>query len=230
MGMQTNNSTPHKADTYDQQIYKTIPYYNCFHYETIQLVQTLALPPKRWLDTGCGTGTLVEQASSILPSTKFIMADPSESMLKQAREKLSHLQNRVSFMEAAGTEMLRGSMEEPVDVITAIQAHHYLSREGRRQATETCFYLLNQGGLYITFENIRPMTVEGTALGKTAWANFQIEQGKTPEAAAEHMKRFDKEYFPITIAEHIQLMKDVGFRTVEMLWYSKMQAGFYGTK
>lgn len=228
--MQNNNFTAHKAEAYDDQISKTIPYYHCFHQEAINIIQALEAPPKRWLDTGCGTGTLVEKALPLFPTTEFIMADPSEQMLMQARLKLAVSQGRITFTNPVGSGGLGEEIDKPVDVITAIQAHHYLSQEGRRQATERCFHLLNQGGLFITFENIRPMTVTGTSLGKTAWANFQIEQGKTPEAAALHLKRFDTEYFPITIEEHLQLLKDIGFGTVEMLWYSKMQAGFYGIK
>lgn len=225
-----DNKTPHQAGDYDLQIKKTIPFYEFFHEETIRLVQSLESSPKRWLDTGCGTGTLVAKALSSFPDTRFILADPSESMLLQAKAKLIGANRPIVFIESTGSEDLRGKVHERVDVITAISAHHYLSREGRRQAVEACFELLNPGGLFITFENIRPLTSDGITLGQRSWAGFQVDQGKTPEAAAQHMKRFDTEYFPITILEHLQLLKDAGFKSVEMLWYSRMQAGFFAIK
>jgi tRNA (cmo5U34)-methyltransferase len=44
------------------------------------------------------------------------------------------------------------------------------------------------------------------------------------------MERFDTAYFPITVDEHLQLLKACGFETAELFWYSYMQAGFYGIK
>ncbi|MGD0231966.1 MAG: hypothetical protein ABSC19_16690 [Syntrophorhabdales bacterium] len=46
----------------------------------------------------------------------------------------------------------------------------------------------------------------------------------------EHRSRFGKSYFPITIAEHLELLRATGFSTVEIFWLSHMQAGFYAIK
>jgi len=45
-----------------------------------------------------------------------------------------------------------------------------------------------------------------------------------------HLKRFNVEYFPINIEEHLSLLRKSGFSVVEMFWYSYMQAGFYCIK
>ena len=121
-------------------------------------------------------------------------------------------------------------MDEQPDVITAIQCHHYLSREGRAKATGVCYNLLKEGGVYVTFENIRPLTEEGIIIGKRYWGNFQLTYGRTEEEIKEHLERFDTEYFPITVEEHLKLLRETGFRTVELFWYSYMQAGFYCIK
>jgi tRNA (cmo5U34)-methyltransferase len=38
------------------------------------------------------------------------------------------------------------------------------------------------------------------------------------------------EYFPITIEEHLSLLREIGFEVIELLWFSYMQAGFYCQK
>ena len=100
----------------------------------------------------------------------------------------------------------------------------------RLAATRKCYELLKPGGLYITFENIRPLTAAGTEIGKTNWKNFQIAAGKTADEAENHIQRFGVEYFPITVEEHLALLRGCGFKVVELLWYSYMQAGFYCIK
>lgn len=225
-----NNLSGHSSMDYDSQIYDTIPYYESFHTETLNLIKTISKEPEIWLDTGCGTGTLVQKALETFDTTKFILADPSYEMLKLAKQKLSqNMNNRVIFLEPAETGEISLTDEKP-DVITAIQAHHYLSFEGRVEATEMCHDLLDENGLYVTFENIRPSTQEGVEIAKEYWKNFQISKGRSMEMVESHLKRFDTEYFPITVDEHKSLLKETGFKMFEVFWISYMQAGFYAIK
>ena len=70
----SDNSTPHPAIIYDTHVRKTIPYYDAFQQQTINLIKAMKLQPKTWLDTGCGTGTLVQKAIADFPDTKFVLA------------------------------------------------------------------------------------------------------------------------------------------------------------
>jgi tRNA (cmo5U34)-methyltransferase len=182
-----------------------------------------------WLDTGCGTGTIVRAALDIFPHTRFLMADPSEKMLEQAKRKLG-VQDRVRFLRPSGTQDLKGLVTERPDVITAIQCHHYLIREERKKAVRTCFDLLADGGVYVTFENVRPLTNAGVVIGKRNWGRYQKAMGKSEAEVDAHLARFDREYFPITVGEHLHLYREAGFGTVELFWCSYMQAGFYCIK
>jgi tRNA (cmo5U34)-methyltransferase len=226
-----DNTTPHSSSAYDQQIRATIPYYDNFHRETINLVRAAVPEPESWLDTGCGTGSLIQSAVSAFPVTTFYLADPSPEMLAEAKKKLlPQYGSRVRFLEAAPTQNLISSENPTFDVVTAIQAHHYLDEAGRENATRNVFNLLKPGGLYVTFENIRPATEEGIAIGKSNWGNFQQAAGKSPEAVINHLQRFGVEYLPITVEAHLRLLREAGFKTVEIFWLSYMQAGFYGVK
>lgn len=220
---------PHLPGDYDVQINRTIPYYKQFIEETINLLLSLDRPPALWLDTGCGTGTLVRTALDIFPSTRFLLADPSDKMLEQARGKLDG-QDRVRFLRPSGSQDLMDQVTERPDVITAIQCHHYLSKDERRKAVGTCFDILPDGGTYITFENVRPMTSVGLRTGKSNWGRYQRQMGKSEAETDAHLARFDQEYFPITVGEHLELYREVGFRAVELFWFSYMQAGFYCVK
>jgi tRNA (cmo5U34)-methyltransferase len=226
----SDNSTPHLASKYDAQIRNTIPYYDNFHAETIHFIKAMGMSPKLWLDTGCGTASLVEHAFDLFQETTFILADPSPEMIDQAKNKLHNKaeDGRIRFLDPVSTDNL--SLKSKFDVITAIQSHHYLSKAKREEATMTCYGLLKNKGLYITFENIRPSSKKGIENAKKYWSAFQFSKGKGTEAVKDHMKRFDSEYFPITIEDHLKLLKTCGFQTVELFWYSYMQAGFYCIK
>ncbi len=225
-----DNTTPHAAVEYESQVRKTIPYYDAFHLETLHLVAALLQPPARWLDTGCGTGTLAVKAGSLFPGTTFLLADPSEEMLRLADANCRAAGIAYEILGPYGTQQLPADYAGSLDVVTAIQAHHYLAPDERLRATRVCYDLLTPGGCYITFENIRPGSDAGLEIGKRNWQNFQLAAGRDPATVAQHLQRFGVNFFPITVEEHLRLLRAGGFRVVEMLWYSYLQAGFYACK
>ncbi len=226
-----NSSPPHLASEYDAQVRSTIPYYDSFHDETIKLLKSMRLQPRIWLDTGCGTGTFAKKALLVFPNTSFILADPSREMLTIAKQKLKIevAARKVKFLNPVPTQDL-GGYKDRFDVITAIQSHHYLMPLDREKASYTCFDMLRTGGVYVTFENVRPMTRKGLYIGKEYWKQFQAENGKNKGAVQKHLERFDTEFFPITPEDHLLLLRRIGFSVVEFLWFSYMQAGFYCIK
>lgn len=224
-----NNASAHRAADYDTVIEATIPYHGSFLQEALRFTRANLPAPSLWLDTGCGTGTLVEQAVKTFPATRFVLADPSEAMLEQARLKLGATGGRVWFLPPSGSERLNVG-ERRFDVVTAIQCHHYLDANGRRAAVATCHRALRGGGLFIAFENIRPSPPPATGFAMKYWKAYQLEMGRAPEVVEAQLARFDREYFPITVDAHLELLREVGFETVGLLWYSYMQAGVFGLK
>ncbi len=222
-----DNKTSQSAQKYDCNIGKTIPYYQCLHDETINLVRTITSAPQSWLDTGCGTGTLISQAIDCFTEAHFVLADPAEAMLKIAQEKF-YLNERMKFV-AAGTEELN-YLAESFNVITAILSHHYLDFQTRQRATENCYRMLRNGGIYITFESILPTTERGTKIGLERWKDAQLKNGKSLEAVEKHLERFGSELLPISIENHLGILRNSGFSAVEIFWLSGMQAGFYAIK
>lgn len=222
-----DNTTAHKSTEYDEKIVSTIPFYDLFHQTVTQLVLSMNKSPDKWLDTGCGTGNLYVNAKAIFPNTQFALADPSEKMLEEAKNKVEANKNLVFVLQ--DSEGLNYE-DNTFDVITAIQCHHYLNQSLRFQAIKNCFRMLRPEGIFITYENIKPLSKEGLSIGLKRWEDYQIRYGKTSMEAKQHIERYGKEYFPISIIQHIQLLNNIGFNSVEILWASYMQAGFYAIK
>jgi tRNA (cmo5U34)-methyltransferase len=115
-------------------------------------------------------------------------------------------------------------------VITAVLSHHYLHKPQRREATQICHQLLDESGVFVTVENITAGTDEAISLALERWKRFQIEHGRSKSVAEEHAKRFNSEYFPISVEEHISLLRETGFKFANLFWMSQMQAAFYAIK
>jgi len=233
--MPNDNASAHPAHAYDAEVRKVIPFYDAIQSETLDSVRSIAGEPACWVDTGAGTGALVERAMPQFSRTRFVVADPSEAMLGQARQRFAGLgaaaEGRVTVLQLVASDGL--PQVEPrlrAQVVTAIMCHHYLEPDARRAAVRGCFEILEPGGVLVVFENVESESARGRELGLRRWGEFQIRQGRLPEAVGQHIARFGTELKPVRIAEHLALLRETGFGVAEVLWRAHMQAGFYAVK
>ena len=225
--MPKNNMSAYNSDEYDGKVRFTLPYYNEFHNQVTDIVSTINKDNIKWLDTGCGTGTLAcKVIETVEKNIDFTLCDISTDMLEIAQGKLKGHKN-VTFRNVPSQNL---DYKDEFDVVSAVQSHHYLSVEERKKAVLKCFDALVDGGAFIVFENIKfaDKVIDDTALKR--WGNFMIKNGRTEEHVQKHMARRGTEIFPITVKEHLSLLKECGFRSVDLVWLSYMQAGFIGIK
>ncbi|MGN0491206.1 class I SAM-dependent methyltransferase [Ruminococcus sp.] len=221
-----DNLSSYTSNDYDSRINSVLPYYAEFHNQILDLAECLGLSRINWLDTGCGTGNLAQKVLKKFDTVDLTLCDPSEAMLEKSKDKLKEYKN-VKYVNLASQQL---GFDNEFDIVTAVQAHHYLDRNQRANATKKCFDALKDGGVYITFENISLSCNECDELGMRRWKKYLLEHGKSEEEAESHIKRRGTEVFPVTIEEHISLLKKTGFKAVEILWMSYMQAGFWAIK
>lgn len=216
------------AAEYDEKILKTLPYYKEFIQQSINVVKAFHGDKKlSWLDVGCGTGTLAEKALKEISVEKFVLDDINEKMLSLAKERLRDTQADISYVQIPSENL---NYKEEFNVVTSIQVHHYLTQEERKQATFNCYNALKKDGLYITFENYTPFSADGVQNGLERWRAYQMSQGRTLSEVEQHLKRFGVDYYPINVIEHIELIKEAGFRSVEIFWLTYMQVGLWAKK
>lgn len=222
--MTNDNTTSHHAHEYDKGIRQTIPFHSEFHAQAIDIIRQKGAVTSL-LDIGCGTGSFEQKLLAEFPRIQITAIDPSEKMLAEAQKKTAGAS--VTYLRAASEDL---QCEDRFDVVTAIQSHHYLHEEQRRQATANVLRALHEGGLYISFENVIPNSERLKAFELERWKRFQIRAGKTEDAAAAHIQRCGVNYFPITVEQHVHLLEEAGFTDVLVFWRSYMQMGVMGFK
>lgn len=222
--MNNDNTSPLNAKEYDSKISKTIPYYNEFATQVFSLVKRMNYKNISWMDLGCGTGSMAKYASNYFSVDQWVLVDPSENMLDQAR--LHNLKN----VEYICTTSDKIEFTAEFDVITAIQSHHYMKKAEREEATCRIYKALKENGIYISFENVIPESEDLREFELKRWGNYQLSQGKSSQEVEAHMARCGVNYLPITVKEHINVLKKAGFVKVNVFWKSYMQMGIYGVK
>lgn len=212
-------------EKYDRGIVATLPYYEEYFEQIVDIVHTVFHIPIAWLDIGCGTGKMANIAVKNLQVKNMVCCDNSPQMLKIAKEHICS--SKVDFLE---TSIQNLEYNSDFDVITAILITHYLEYEDRVTSIRNCYNALKKNGLFFTVENFAPVNDVFKTLYMERWKNYQYKNGKSEEECQSHMLRYNTEYFPITITEQIRVLQKCGFKNVEIFWCSYMQVGILGIK
>jgi len=219
-----DNTTAHKADEYEAEVHKTIPFHDEILKTAIDVVLAAKPEVKRWLDTGCGPGKLVELARARAPrGVEYVLADPSAAMLAIAKARHPGLVG----WQSPSADLPES---EPFDAITAVLCHHYLDAEARMRSVERCRDRLAPGGVLVVFENVRAETDAGHALQRKRWGDYQRSMGRDDAGVVQQQAREGTAFFPIRVSEHLELFARLGFATVEIVWRAYGQAGFFAQR
>lgn len=212
-------------EAYDRDIAAALPFYEEYFKQITDAAGSAFHRPVAWLDVGCGTGKMAKQAMKDLEVERMVCCDPSPEMLELARERVGLY--RADFLEMRVQDL---QFRSEFDVVTAVLVNHYLSREERMTAVKNCCNALKTGGLFFTVENFAPNTKELRDLYLERWKNYQRRSGKSEAECREHLLRYNRAYFPVTIAEQMRIFRECGFRSAEVFWCSCMQVGILGIK
>ena len=220
----TYNSNLYDSSIYDKHIEDVLPFYSQYHEQIIDLVNTYKQDA---IDSGCGTGSLAKKVLEKRKNVRFTLSDPSESMLQEAEKKLDAKENKIKFINMASHQF---EFEEEFDIITAVQCHHYYTKDERKKALLKCYRALRKDGIFLCFENIKMSSEISDALAMKRWIKFLQKHGNSQEEIQKQIDRRGVETLPITVENHLEMLNEVGFRSVDLLWVSYLQAGFFAVK
>ena len=173
-----DNKSAFSSSDYDKEIIQTLPYYEQFYEQVIELVKTFNYNAVRWLDIGCGTGKMGSIALENVDIEKFVFCDSSEKMIRIAKERFRDYNVEFSICDVQELAYI-----DEFDIITAIQVNHYLHIDERKMALKKCYEALKNNGLFISFENFAPFTDLGKSVYLEKWkrlfSDFVIRECRT---------------------------------------------------
>lgn len=181
------------------------------------------------LDIGCGAGNYSLMMLSKIPNLNCTLVDLSKPMLDKAFERVTEkTTNSVTILQGDFREA--GLKENYYDIILAGAVLHHLRDNKDWETTfEKLFKLLKPGGCLMISDLIAQDT---ELLNEYTWERYgdYLEELGGKEYRQKVLDYVAKEDSPRSMNYQLDLMKQVGFRSVEILHKNMCFGAFGGIK
>lgn len=184
---------------------------------------------KRLLDVGCGAGNYTLRTLMDIPGLDVTLNDLSGPMLERAQERLKQ-------SSAGAVQTLQGDIRQVdlpaghFDIILASAVLHHLREDADWHAVfAKLFALLAPGGSVWIFDMV---TSSLSAVQELMWRRYgEYLTGLRDEEYRDHVFAYiEREDSPRSLIYQLDLLRTVGFETVDVLHVSTGFAAFGGIK
>jgi tRNA (cmo5U34)-methyltransferase len=183
------------------------------------------------LELGCGDGQLALAIAQQFPDATIHGLDGSRHMLERATERLAHVGVRFLATPFELADRSWRTRSHPVHAIVSSLVVHHLDGGEKQQLFRDLFRMLHPDGVLTIADVLRPANEGARRIAAEEWnrsVKQQIDAAKAPKDAYkvfvsegwnmfEHLDE-DPADKPSTLVEHIDWLREAGFRGVDVLW------------
>ena len=210
------------ARVFDDMINRSIPLYADVQRAIPMLVGLLDHDPIRIVDLGCSTGTSLIHLAKSLPdkNMELIGVDNSQPMLDKCVEKMAAL----GFSKSAKVvcQDIQAFGVNEVSVVLMNYTLQFIAPGERLGMLKRMVSGIRPGGFLLLSEKvIHPDKAMDAALVEM-YFDYKRRQGYSELEIARKRDALEKVLVPLTVEENLNLLKEAGFRSVDVLlkWFN----------
>ena len=194
-----------------------------------QIAASVCPNAKSVLDLGCGAGNFTLKLLDLIPDLDCTLVDLSMPMLDKAKERIAKVsQGKISTIQ---TDFL--NLQLPAEtfdiVVTGAAMHHLRTDEEWETVFTKIFKSLKKGGCFWISDLILH---DNPAINQLMWKRYaDYLEGIGGKAYQKNVFAYiDKEDTPRSVMYQLDLMKKIGFSTVDVLHKNSCFSVFGGIK
>jgi tRNA (cmo5U34)-methyltransferase len=210
------------ADVFDDMVSRSVPHYEEMQRMVCELAEDFAEPHTNLYDIGCSTATTLLTLDSIIdPSVKFIGFDNAPDMLEKARQKIA-CKNTQRLIDLRIADLHQGLHMENANVVMMLLTLQFIRPLYRERVMQMIYSGLNDRGCLLLIEKLTSEDTTFNRLFIQHYHEFKRRNGYSDIEITKKREALENVLIPYRLEENMLLLKETGFRHVEVFfrWYN----------
>jgi len=204
-----------EAQEFDGIIKNLIPYYDQMVEAIVSTIPFENSSNIEVLDLGCGTGTVSRAVRDAYPKANLTCLDISVNMLQMARVKLADI-TEVKFINS---DFYHFDFDKKYDaIVSSLALHHLATSKDKLEIYKKINSSLKNEGILINADIVLASTAILQKRYMEYWKRFMCMNVSSDDIENKWIPKYYEEDRPISMVEHIDMLKEVGFDSVDVVW------------
>ena len=227
------------TDVFENMLERSIPQYEVMRDAVASLVKDTIMSDKRVkkgaydiLDIGCSDGLMLDKLVHTLDNDgNYVGIDVSEPMLEKARERFANrsISDRVDI-RYCDLRYEFPEFDSVYDIITSILTIQFIPIEYRQDIIQNVYDNLSGRGAFIMVEKVLGNSAKLDNLFVKNYYDMKRANGYTDEQIERKRLSLEGVLVPMTNDWNIQLLRQAGFKHVDVFWRWMNFVGYVAIK
>lgn len=220
------------ANCFEDMLQRSIPQYDVMRKTTFELASPF-LENKKWfslLDIGCSDGLgLVDYVKRFGAHGKFLGIDCSDAMLKKAEERFSGFCN-AGVCDFRNIDLRESFPVGQYDIIQSILSIMFIPIQYRQSIIQSVYDNLKPDGCFLFVEKVLGNSAKIDSLLVDKYYDIKRQNGYTEEQIMRKQLSLEGVQVPVTSNWNVDLLKQAGFRYIDVYWRYLNFVGYIAIK
>ena len=202
------------ASVFDDMLNRSVPFYQENLKLQIDILKNFLNENDLVIDLGSSTGTFLIELSKKIKDLNLIGIDNSPAMIKRATQKAKAFGSEAKFIEA---DFLKYDFKNPKAIIAnyTIQFVRPLKRE---KLIQKIYNSLQNEGIFLMSEKLITENKKLNKIMIDIYYNYKKEKGYSEYEIAQKREALENVLIPYTMQENIEMLKNAGFRDIDVIF------------
>lgn len=216
------------VNIFDSHVRKSVPLYDNFHNIIGDLSEWFVEDNTNVYDIGTSTGEGLNNLISHHTNKKvnYIGIDSSAEMLKKAGDNLKNYNVTLINGDITNSDIEIHNASFIISILTL----QFIPRRKRRQVIEKAFKGLNKGGALVIVEKVIGNNARFDEMFIELYHDFKLSNGLSEQEVFAKARAIRGVMSPNTVQENTDILKEVGFRDIDIFFKWCNFVGFIAVK
>lgn len=210
------------VSVFDDMVVRSVPFYLEIQRMITELAADFALEGTQIYDLGCSTGTTMMNLDKVIdPKIRFVGIDNSDEMLKSCKKNLKSagITRDIDLVKA---DINNGVLLENPSVVILCLTLQFVRPLYREKLLKSIYDQLNENGALIMIEKVLGEATLFNRMFIKYYYDFKQANNYSQTEIAKKREALENVLIPYKLKENEDMLKDCGFKHIEVFfkWYN----------